>query len=747
MLFRSAKTAQQLLELHSDFTALGEIADGMIERSQWSEVLELYRSAFDTLVSQNSVTKLVGGLRKLLAAQTSDVSALELLHKVYQEAGNAGDSRDITENLAHVYRQSGELDKARELYKQLAAIEPDNPDYVQLLRRVESQMGLETSPDQAAAEPAAAMMSEITDFPAGDEPAPPEPPALSAHEEQIVKDCITEAELYITYRQFDRALKTIEAGLVQLPGNIALTEQLLSICDASSLYARAAECCEALTEAYVRLGDGERASRYGERLLGYQQKSQESAAGAPQAPSADESQSSLRSVGQTEAAAFDYSSATPEMAAEEQPGDQAQVREVDLSMEWASAATTPAATADDSLVEEIEFYLQASLLPDAAAALQRLKESSPANPAIAGFEERLGLNATPGAATPSPEAAVEAESAAMLDLSTSEPAVEPAALGFDPTPEPSEPEPASIFDLLGAPEPEATPEPVAPQSAEVMWPVAAATSAPEPAPLGLEEAPPIPAAPAAERQLALDEALPALGPAAQSGEFELSLEDALGMQSAAAPAAGAATPPQASAPPAAADPFASLAGDLEGALNLPEMAAPKQAPAAAKSPAGPGAGVPPAARSKAESQFDEILADFKSEMEEITSSDDMETHFNMGIAFKEMALYDEAIGEFQKAHQLAGRSNDHSRVVQYCSLLATCFLEKGLPQLAVKWYQTALDSPGLEPESVLALLYEMGSASETAGDRTAALRSFLEVYARNIDYRDVAERIRSLQQP
>jgi len=142
----------------------------------------------------------------------------------------------------------------------------------------------------------------------------------------------------------------------------------------------------------------------------------------------------------------------------------------------------------------------------------------------------------------------------------------------------------------------------------------------------------------------------------------------------------------------------------------------------------------------------DLFAEFKAEMEEPAAASDLETHYNLGVAFKEMALYDEAIGEFQKAQQIAVTSNDYSHVVQCCSLLATCFLEKGLPQLAVKWYQTALDSPGVDPESKPALLYEMGSAQEIAGDRQAALRSFLDVYAHNIDYRDVATRIKSLQQ-
>ena len=144
--------------------------------------------------------------------------------------------------------------------------------------------------------------------------------------------------------------------------------------------------------------------------------------------------------------------------------------------------------------------------------------------------------------------------------------------------------------------------------------------------------------------------------------------------------------------------------------------------------------------------LDDVFAEFKEDVGEPAATEDMETHYNMGVAFKEMALFDEAIGEFQSVHQLAQSAKDYSHVVQCCSLLASCFLEKGMPQLAVKWYQTALDSPGVDAESALALLFEVGAAYEMAGDRAAALKSFLEVYARNIDYRNVAERIRELQQ-
>jgi tetratricopeptide (TPR) repeat protein len=222
--------------------------------------------------------------------------------------------------------------------------------------------------------------------------------------------------------------------------------------------------------------------------------------------------------------------------------------------------------------------------------------------------------------------------------------------------------------------------------------------------------------------------------------FELSLEEAH-----PAPAARPVPPP---ARPSAGGKLSNLAGELS------DMLGDEPAPARAPAPAPPAAPTRPSAPAAAQAAagapsggiLDDVFAEFRDEMDEpAAAGGDIETHYNMGVAFKEMALYDEAIGEFQKAHHLAEQAKDTSHLVQCCSLLATCFLEKGLPLLAVRWYQTALGAPGLDPDSSTALLYETGSAYELAGDRAAALKSFMEVYARNIDYRNVSERIRDLQ--
>ena len=110
-----------------------------------------------------------------------------------------------------------------------------------------------------------------------------------------------------------------------------------------------------------------------------------------------------------------------------------------------------------------------------------------------------------------------------------------------------------------------------------------------------------------------------------------------------------------------------------------------------------------------------------------------------------MGLLDEAIAELQKVCSSIDRGHQFSQVVQTYTWLAQCFLEKGVPDAAIRWYEKALTIPGLDQEGRLAVHYELGAACEQAQDKAAALRHFTAVYGGNIDYRDVAERIQALK--
>jgi tetratricopeptide (TPR) repeat protein len=144
----------------------------------------------------------------------------------------------------------------------------------------------------------------------------------------------------------------------------------------------------------------------------------------------------------------------------------------------------------------------------------------------------------------------------------------------------------------------------------------------------------------------------------------------------------------------------------------------------------------------------EMFGELKHELEEENipgKDDDPETHYNLGVAFREMGLLDEAIAELQKVCSSVERGHPFSQLVQTYTWLAQCFLDKNVPEAAVRWYEKALTLPGLNPESRVAIHYELGSACETAQDKKAALKHFTEVYGANIDYRDVAERIQALK--
>jgi len=141
--------------------------------------------------------------------------------------------------------------------------------------------------------------------------------------------------------------------------------------------------------------------------------------------------------------------------------------------------------------------------------------------------------------------------------------------------------------------------------------------------------------------------------------------------------------------------------------------------------------------------FDELKQDLEEEV--LAGDGDPETHYNLGVAFREMGLLDEAIAEFQKVCTAIDRGHAFSQTVQTYTWLAQCFLDKGVPESAIHWYEKSLRIPGLDEEGRMAINYELGSACESAQDRPAALRHFTNVYSANIDYRDVAERIQALK--
>ncbi len=144
-----------------------------------------------------------------------------------------------------------------------------------------------------------------------------------------------------------------------------------------------------------------------------------------------------------------------------------------------------------------------------------------------------------------------------------------------------------------------------------------------------------------------------------------------------------------------------------------------------------------------EADFQHILQEFRDGIEKTIPMDDAASHFDLGIAFREMGLVDDAIAEFQIA------SRSRLKRVESIEALGGCFLDKREPAVARSLLLRALDDPSVahSDDTLRGVLYLLGLASESLGAREDGLRYYQRVYAVDIRFRDVAARIQTLQQP
>jgi hypothetical protein len=135
----------------------------------------------------------------------------------------------------------------------------------------------------------------------------------------------------------------------------------------------------------------------------------------------------------------------------------------------------------------------------------------------------------------------------------------------------------------------------------------------------------------------------------------------------------------------------------------------------------------------------DIFKEFKKGVDKQLGNEDYDTRYNLGIAYKEMGLVDEAIAEFQLA------AKDPNRLLECSSMLGICFMDKGMPKLAIKWFDKGLKTPGRREEEYQGLRYDLATAHEAAGDLDTALGLFTELYGQDANFRDVAAKLRELR--
>ena len=140
-----------------------------------------------------------------------------------------------------------------------------------------------------------------------------------------------------------------------------------------------------------------------------------------------------------------------------------------------------------------------------------------------------------------------------------------------------------------------------------------------------------------------------------------------------------------------------------------------------------------------EADFQEMLKRFKQGVADNVDEEDYESHYDLGVAYKEMGLIDEAVGEFQKA--LRGHSN---RVRAY-EALGQCFFEKNQYQVATSVLSRAVAVGEGDDHHLVGVLYLLGRAHEALSRNRDALDYYQRVFAVDIEFRDVADRIRAIE--
>ncbi len=132
---------------------------------------------------------------------------------------------------------------------------------------------------------------------------------------------------------------------------------------------------------------------------------------------------------------------------------------------------------------------------------------------------------------------------------------------------------------------------------------------------------------------------------------------------------------------------------------------------------------------------DELFDAFRMGVEEQVKGDDYDTHYNLGIAYKEMMLLEPAIDEFKKVLR------DPERTLECCSMLSICEQARGNFDEAMSWLIKGIKAPGFPPEDSIGLRYDLGEMYLQTGDRSAALQEFRAVHDLDPEYRDVAAKV------
>ena len=777
--------AAKLLSDHNDTESMFTYLAALQQTGAHEDVVQVIEDYSDRLLADNSA-KVLEILRSAINPLSTHPAALEKVLELFNKAGDHSHQNEIDELLAHAYVQSGDFARARDLYQSLSEQEPQNPMHMQNYQQVVGMMGGSSGAKLLTVEEGIVLVEEL------EATAPPIDQNYSPEVANALRAAITDTELFVSYNMPDKALGPLMAVLPIAPSDVRLNQRLAALYVRSERFAEAAGCCHTLATAYAQAELQEEASRYEELAQRCEERAALSPNRLPALAATDETEipvapwpltssqpeHDFSSAGDQDAAITGFSVSETESSAEFETTPASS--EIDLSDEWEGATETPApvayaseqvdeepaveeisAEASDAVaetIEEIRFYLEHSMVDQARAAFVKLQSQTADYEQLAAIQAEIDSAAAPPEPEPVEIDSVE-ETASAPELEAAPPAftVEPEAApepvaAPEPEPEPASPLHQMVAELDSSIGDGFLPETVAHEIEQEHEVTAHAGT--DPSLVGHHEfmAGPKLSVPKKDEPTPADRGV--------LGDFVADLETSLGdgfLQE--APVATSDVPPPVQpavaatqselhmAASAASGPVASAPGTVPTPPPSAPMAMPQAEQPAPSSTFRTSVRPTNGANQAASVDLADMFGEIRHELEEenTVSEEDPETHYNLGVAFREMGLLDEAIGELQKVCQAIDRGHPFKMVMQTYTWLAQCFLDKGVPEAAIRWYEKALKLPSLDEETRTALHYELASAYETAQDKPTALQHFMEVYGANIDYRDVGERIKALK--
>ena len=126
-------------------------------------------------------------------------------------------------------------------------------------------------------------------------------------------------------------------------------------------------------------------------------------------------------------------------------------------------------------------------------------------------------------------------------------------------------------------------------------------------------------------------------------------------------------------------------------------------------------------------------------LEKPVEDNDAETHFDLGLAYKEMGLFDEAVKAFDKTLRAPGRE------VKGRLMIGMCHREQGNASEAIHQFKQGLHSDTVSEAERQSLYYEIGQTYEAIGDDTEALYYFELVLKRDPTFADAATHANQLR--